>query len=87
MLPCFNILIVCLLHELLNVHAGIFAYIFSFEMKLFLCMFTEALYDKEQTIISKDSEISKLQAQVEARTAEKDTFTTKYEAIVKESEG
>ena len=56
-------------------------------MKFFLCMFTEALYEKEQTIVSKGKEISKLQAQVEARTAEKDTLTTKYKAIVKESEG
>ena len=37
--------------------------------------------------MSKDKEIAKLQAQVEARSAEKGTLTAKYQAIVKESEG
>ena len=49
--------------------------------------FTEALYEKKQTIMCRNREIAKLRAQVEARTAEKDMVTTKYEAIVKESEG
>ena len=37
--------------------------------------------------MSKDREMAKLQAQVEARSAEKEILTTKCEAIVKESEG
>ena len=37
--------------------------------------------------MSKDKKIAKLQAQVEARSAEEDTLTVKSEAITKESEG
>ena len=47
----------------------------------------EALHEKKQTIITKDSKISTLQAQVEATFAEKETLIAKYEAIVKKSEG
>ena len=49
--------------------------------------FIEALNEKKQTIMTKDSIISSLQAQVEATSAEKDTLIAKYETIVKESEG
>ena len=54
-----------------------------------LCI-TEALYEKKQTIMTKDSKISTLQEQVEeleATSAEKDTLIAKYKGIVKESEG
>ena len=53
-------------------------------------MFTEALYEKKQTIMTYENEISKLQAQVdylEATFAEKDNLIAKYEATLKESEG
>ena len=48
---------------------------------------TEALYEKEQRIVTYDAEFAKLQVQVEKMesvSAEKDA---EYEAIVKKSEG
>ena len=50
----------------------------------------EALYEKKQAIMTYDTDIGKLQAQMEAlkaTSAEKDTFITKYEGIVKETKG
>ena len=52
--------------------------------------FTEALYEKKQSMMTYENETSKLQAQVEdleATSAEKDTLIAKYEATLKESEG
>ena len=86
MLPCFNTLIVCLLHELLNVQVSLHPFSVLKRSCSYAC-FTDALYENKQTIMSKEREIARLQAQVEPRTAEKDTVTAKYEAIVKESEG
>ena len=48
---------------------------------------TDSLFEKKQTIISNENDISKLQAQVEASSAEKLTLISKYEAMAKESEG
>ena len=48
---------------------------------------TDALDEKRKAIMTKDNKIAQLQAQVQTISAEKDTFTAKYEAIVKENEG
>ena len=45
------------------------------------------LFEKKQTIMSNEDEISKLQAQVEASSSEKDTLIAKFEAMAKKSEG
>ena len=53
-------------------------------------LYTEALYEKKQSMMTYEKETSKLQAQVddlEATFAEKDTLIAKYEATVKESKG
>ena len=55
-------------------------------MRFFHYIFTDALYEKKQAIMTKDSKIAQLQAQVEAGSAEKDVFTAKYEDIAKENE-
>ena len=49
--------------------------------------FIEALYEKKQTIVTNESKISTLQAQLETTSVEKDTLIAKYEAMMKESKG
>ena len=48
---------------------------------------TDALFEKKQTIMTNENDISKLQVQVEATSAEKDTLIFTYEAMDKKSEG
>ena len=48
---------------------------------------TDALFEKKQTIMTNEHEISKLQAQLEASSAEKDTLISTYEVMAKKSEG
>ena len=58
--------------------------VFSFSCSI------EALHENKQTLMTKDSKIFTLQAQVkelEAISAEKEALIAKYEAIFKESEG
>ena len=62
----------------------------AFQTKFYTACSVDALYEKKQTVMTYENETAKLQAQVEeleASSAEKDTLTAKYEAIVKESEG
>ena len=52
--------------------------------------FTEALYEKKQSMMTHENETSKFQAQVddlEATTAAKDTLIAKHKVALKESEG
>ena len=52
--------------------------------------FTEAIYDKQQTIKTYENQIAILQTKVEkleATSAEKDALTAKYKATRKKSEG
>ena len=52
--------------------------------------FTEALYEKKQTIMTYENETANFQVQVddlEAVSAKKDTLIAKYKATLKESEG
>ena len=48
---------------------------------------TDALFEKKQFIMTYENDVSKLQTQVEASSAEKDTLMLKYKAMIKESEG
>ena len=75
-----------MLHELLNVQVSLHKLSVLKWGSSFACL-TDALYEKKQTIMSIDKKIAKLQAQVEARSAEKDRVAAKCEAIVKESAG
>ena len=52
--------------------------------------FTEALYEKKQSMMTYENETAKPQAQVddlEGTSAEKDALIAKYESTLKESEG
>ena len=52
------------------------------------CMcITDALFEKKQSIMTYENDISKLQAKVEASYAEKDALSAKYEDVVKKNEG
>ena len=61
--------------------------VFVYDLSQFIPVLTEAIYEKEQSIVTYDAEFAKLQVQVEkmeSASAEKDA---EYEAIVKKSEG
>ena len=63
-------------------------YVCTFKSIVFsTACFTDALYEKKLTIMTNENDIAKLQAQVEASYAEKDSLIAKYEAMVKESKG
>ena len=59
------------------------------EQCIFHCFFfiTEALFEKKQTIMTNEEDISKLQSQVQAGSVKAHTLTAKYEALVKDSLG
>ena len=88
-LVSLNVLIVCFLQEVWNMQIYHVVFVKSLVLKwgFSTACFTDALYEKQQAIMTKDSKIAQLQAQVEASSAEKDAFFAKYEAIVKENEG
>ena len=49
--------------------------------------FTDALFEKKQTIMTNENDIAKLQAQVKTSYAEKESLIAKYEALLEKSEG
>ena len=48
---------------------------------------TDALFEKKQTIMTKEYDIAQLQAEVEARSAEENSLTAKYEPMAIKNEG
>ena len=56
------------------------------EQCIFHCI-TDALYEKKQTIMKNEEDVSKLQSQVQESSVKEDTLTAKFEALVKDSQG
>ena len=89
LLSSLSVFIKCLSFSVVHIYVDC-VFVYNLRQCIPTNVLTEALYEKEQSIMTYDAEVTKLQSQVEktkSASAEKDACIAEYEAVVKKCKG